>query len=306
MMADLSNLTPLTHEEAIKALKAGEHLVDGKNSYGVAHYHYYQGNILISDSYYDLVGEGEKIEEDALPQLYRIGEGKFDSIGMETWDNADEKLKNIITQLLDTGNFPNSLKMFGYDELKSLVVQITNDQPSPFTKEMVENILTEMEESMQNEKTTTEEYNEHISTTFNADGTLSATNYWESKICKNGVPYLVHHLGVYSLLLPENMDLDDGVAHSIYITRGAYQGRKDCLEIVFDNGSENPLRIFLHHSQVLVVKDMELGWKGQFYVYSSHSKLNMFYYSFKNVCYRESKTNPSSFPLPSKLSDFGQ
>ena len=83
-MADLSNLTPLTHKEAIKALKAGERLVDGKQSYDVAHYHYYQGDILISDSYYDLIGEGKKIEEDALPQLYRIGKGKFDSIGMNT------------------------------------------------------------------------------------------------------------------------------------------------------------------------------------------------------------------------------
>jgi len=305
-MADLSNLTPLTHEEAIKALKAGERLVDGKQSYDVAHYHYYQGDILISDSYYDLIGEGKKIEEDALPQLYRIGKGKFGSIGMDIWDNANEKLKSIITQLLDTGNYPNSLKMFGYDGLKSLVVQMANDKCRPFTKEMVENILTEIEESMPNEKTTTAEDNNQISSTFNADGTLSATTYWESKLCKEGCPFLVHHLGIYSLLLPENMDLDDGVALSIYITRGAYQGRKDCLEIVFDNGSENPLRIFLHHSQVLVVKDMELGWKGQFYIYSSHSKLDMFYYSFKNVCYRESETNPSSFPLPSKLSDFGQ
>jgi hypothetical protein len=51
---------------------------------------------------------------------------------------------------------------------------------------------------------------------------------------------------------------------------------------------------------------MEVGWKGQFYIYSSHSKLDMFYYSFKNVCYRESEKLPSSLPLPAGELDFGQ
>jgi len=175
-MADLSNLTPLTHEDAIKALKAGERLVNGTESYDVAHYHYYQGSILKSDSYYDLSGEGDIIEENELPQLYRIGKGEFGGIGMGTWDNADEELKNIVTELLDTGNYPKSIKMFKYDGLKSLVVQMANDQRRPFTKEMAENILTEIEESMPIEKTTTAEDNNHISTSFNKDGAANSTN----------------------------------------------------------------------------------------------------------------------------------
>lgn len=304
-MADLTNLTPLTHEEAIKALKAGERLVDGKQNYDVAHYHYYQGGILISDSYYDLIGDGVEIEEDAIPQLYRIGKGKFGSIGMDTWDNADEGLKKIIIQFLDTGKFPNSIKTFRYDGLKSLVVQMVNDRCRPFTKEMVENILTEMEESMLNEKTTAE-YNNHISSTFNDDGTLSTTTYWESELCKKGCPYLVHHLGIYSLLIPENMELDDGEALSIYITKGTYQGKKNCLEIFFDNGSKNPLRIFLDSTQILAHTDMGTGKKGKFYIYSGYSKLDMFYYSFKDVCYRISDKLPSSLPLPAGQLDFGQ
>jgi len=305
-MADLSNLTPLTHEEAIKALKAGERLVNGTESYDKAHYHYYQGSFLKSDSYYDLIGEGDNIEEDELPQLYRIGEGNFGSIGMDTWNNADEELKKIITQLLETGNYPKAIKMFKYDGIKSLVVQIANDKRRPFTKEMVEAILGQIEEDLPEDELEIEDGEEYLSTSFNKDGTISATNYWECSSSKNGFPRLVHHMGTYSLLLPEGMDLDDGNALQIYITRGTFQGKKDCFEIVFDNGTNNPLRIFLHHSQLTVVKPMEKGWKGQLYIYSSWAKLDMFYYSFKNVCYRESETNPSSFPLPSKLSDFGQ
>ena len=155
-----------------------------------------------------------------------------------------------------------------------------------------------MEKNIESEQETRENDNCCISTSFNKDGTLSTTTYWESRLCKEGCPYLVHQLGVYSLLLPEDMDLDDGNALSIYITRGTYQGKKDCLEILFDNGTKNPLRIFLSYEQVLVLKDMEVGWKGKLYIYSSYSKLDMFYYSFKEVCYRETDTLPSSLQLP--------
>jgi hypothetical protein len=40
-MADLSNFTPLTHEDAIKALKAGERLVDSIQTSDILHYHYF-------------------------------------------------------------------------------------------------------------------------------------------------------------------------------------------------------------------------------------------------------------------------
>jgi hypothetical protein len=66
-----NNLIPLSREEALKAMKAGEHLVNGKDRYGIAHYHWHEDHVLKSDSYYDLYGEGETIPEDKLPQLYR-------------------------------------------------------------------------------------------------------------------------------------------------------------------------------------------------------------------------------------------
>jgi len=203
---NLSNFTPLSHEDAIKALKAGEILYSESKKYADTTYHYYKGNILKHDSYFEL-GEGEVIKEDELPQIYRFNEH------VSTDDIPDEIDENYIT------------------------------------------------------------------ISFNDDGTLSATSYWESKLCKEGYHYLVHHhSGVYSLLLPDDKEFDDGVALSIYITRGAYKGIEDCLEIVFDNGSNNPLRIFLHHSQVFGFKNMELGWKGQLYIYSAYSKLDSFYY----------------------------
>ena len=73
-------LFPLTRQEAIEAMKSGENLVDGLESYSHAHYHWYfypelnKGNYLSSDSYEDLAGEGVVIFEHKLPHLFRMGE----------------------------------------------------------------------------------------------------------------------------------------------------------------------------------------------------------------------------------------
>jgi hypothetical protein len=60
-------------------MKAGERLVNGKEPYHLAHYHWYdyrpyldKDQFLKSNSWYDLAGEGEIILKDQLPQLYRI------------------------------------------------------------------------------------------------------------------------------------------------------------------------------------------------------------------------------------------
>ena len=142
-----NNLISLSKEEALEAMKNGERLVNGKERYDIAHYHLYQGRILKSDSYYDLVGEGEVIEEDELPQLYRIGEGTFGSTGTETFDNADEVLKKMVTDLLEKNEYPLSIQMFGLEGLKSLLITIAQDAGRPYTIEKLLASLTMIENS---------------------------------------------------------------------------------------------------------------------------------------------------------------
>ena len=73
-------LLPLTRQEAIEAMKAGETLVDGIKPYNYAHYHWYfypelnEGSYLSSDSFEDLAGEGIEIPEHKLPHLFRMAE----------------------------------------------------------------------------------------------------------------------------------------------------------------------------------------------------------------------------------------
>jgi hypothetical protein len=144
-----NNLTPLSHEEAIKALKVGETLVNGIDNYDVAHYHFYQGCILKSDSYYDLAGEGNIIPEDDFPQLYRCGEGSFGGTGMGMYDNADKELKAIVDLLCDKNKYPLAVKQFGVEGLKVLLVTMVNDKGSTFTKESIENSISMIENSFQ-------------------------------------------------------------------------------------------------------------------------------------------------------------
>ncbi|GHV65557.1 hypothetical protein AGMMS49587_19960 [Spirochaetia bacterium] len=70
------SLSPLSPEEAIEVMKAGERLVNGKEPWHIAQYKWDGKNIVKFDSWYDLAGDGEIIKD--LPQLYRQGpEGVF-------------------------------------------------------------------------------------------------------------------------------------------------------------------------------------------------------------------------------------
>jgi len=136
----LHNLTPLRHDEAITALKAGERLVNGKDNYDVAHYHWYKNNILESDSYNDLVGEGNNIPENELPQLYRIGDGVF--------GNMTDYVRAKLKPLLESNNFPLLLKKLGLENITGQLVSICTKTGKSIHKTNFEIILTQLEKSL--------------------------------------------------------------------------------------------------------------------------------------------------------------
>jgi hypothetical protein len=136
----LHNLTPLNHDEAIIALKAGERLVNGENNYDVAHYHWYEGSILKSDSYYDLVGEGTTIPENDLPQLYRMGDGIFGNMAIH--------VKTKLKPLLESNNFPLLLKKFDLEKLTEQLVSICSKTGKNLYNTNFEIILTQLEKSL--------------------------------------------------------------------------------------------------------------------------------------------------------------
>ena len=139
----LHGLTSLSHDEAITALKAGERLVNGKDNYDVAHYHLFGNEILKSDSYYDLHGEGVTIPENKLPQLYRINEGMFGSI--------TDHVRTVLKLLLESGNFPFLNKRLGLENLTNQLVKkcvIGTKVNKNVNKINFEIILTQLENSL--------------------------------------------------------------------------------------------------------------------------------------------------------------
>ena len=138
----LHNLTALSHDESIAALKAGERLVNGIDNYDVAHYHWYENRILMSDSYYDLTGEGNIIPENELPQLYRVGN---DGILASVTDYVRAKLK----PLLETNGFPLLQKKFDLEKLTSQLVSIYSKTGKSIHKTNFEIVLTQLEKSLE-------------------------------------------------------------------------------------------------------------------------------------------------------------
>jgi hypothetical protein len=112
----LHNLTPLSRKEAITAMKAGERLVNGVDNYDAARYHWYENHILSSDSYYDQIGEGETIPENELPQLYRIGKGKF--------GNMTDHSRSRIKPLFESDKYPLLKTKFDLEKLTEQIVNI--------------------------------------------------------------------------------------------------------------------------------------------------------------------------------------
>ena len=81
---------------------------------------------------------------------------------------------------------------------------------------------------------------------------VAETNYWDSILFENGSLFFSVNAGCVRMFLPRleawNIDeiLDDSVYETtkyIIISRGIYQ-RRDCYEILFEDGTENPYAIF--------------------------------------------------------------
>jgi hypothetical protein len=136
----LHNLTPLSKEEAILALKSGEYLVNGTKNYDVAHYHWYNDHILESDSYYDLSGEGNTIPEDELPQLYRIGDGSY--------GNLIDHIKAKVKPLFDSDKYPLLHTKFDLEKLTEQFLKICTKGKENNWKLNFEVIMNQLEKSL--------------------------------------------------------------------------------------------------------------------------------------------------------------
>jgi hypothetical protein len=138
---------------------------------------------------------------------------------------------------------------------------------------------------------------------FDKEGYMTDTTYWETDLCKENDYYLVFNTENYTLLLPK--DNFDWLVEMVYsqtavITKGSYNGKKDCYQIMFQDNIEDgmekpPYSIILSNEQVECVTPFKEGWGGKFYIYTGglYDCRNWFY----NVCYRVADTLPCEKPI---------
>ncbi|MDR0289625.1 MAG: hypothetical protein LBI06_01665 [Treponema sp.] len=133
---------------------------------------------------------------------------------------------------------------------------------------------------------------------FDKDGYMADTTYWENGFCEGNDYYLVFNTKIYSLLLPENnfdwlVEMVD--AETVVITKGSYNGKKDFLQITFQDNIETPYSIILSDEQVSCITPLKEGWGGKFYIYTGglYDCRN----SFDNVFYRVADTLPCDKPV---------
>ena len=79
---------------------------------------------------------------------------------------------------------------------------------------------------------------------------ITSTNYWDSDHAKAGYFYLSWNAGAARLLIPDNQKValrEMKTAHEVIISRGPWsdQGGRDALELLFEDGSDNPYSLLL-------------------------------------------------------------
>ncbi len=84
---------------------------------------------------------------------------------------------------------------------------------------------------------------------------IIATNFWETEHALRGVFYLSINAGAFRLLVPEvngSTIAEFRTAKDVIISRGPWkaEGGRDALEILFDDGTDDPFAIHLDVRQV--------------------------------------------------------
>ncbi len=86
----------------------------------------------------------------------------------------------------------------------------------------------------------------------NAGAAIASTNFWQTTMAQNGKFFLSPNAGAFRLLVPRQhlgVIRDMRGAHTVVVSRGpltlAGQRVPDALEILFDDGSDNPWALHL-------------------------------------------------------------
>lgn len=127
---------------------------------------------------------------------------------------------------------------------------------------------------------------------FDKDGFIKDTTYWETDVSPEDY-HLVFNIETYSLLLPDGKNdwlVKILESESVVITKGSYNGKNDCFEIMFEDDTETPYRLIISDEQFSRISPLKEGCNGHFYIFSGG--LYNCNCDFDKVCYRVAETLP--------------
>jgi len=134
---------------------------------------------------------------------------------------------------------------------------------------------------------------------FDREGYIKDTTYFEDEANSNNPYYLIFHTSVYTLFLPKkdyDWILNTIEAEIVIITKGSYNGKKDCYELQFLTGNKPPYSIFLTDEQFVRETPLKKDcWHGKLEIYVGG--LYDCKQWFDNCYYREEDTLPCCKPV---------
>jgi len=133
---------------------------------------------------------------------------------------------------------------------------------------------------------------------FDKEGFITDTTFFETDLCEAGYYHLVFNMNTYSLFIPDGKDdwLAEVVeAESVVITKGSYNGKNDCFEIMFEDNTETPFMIIISDEQFSRISPLEEGWNGHLYIFAG--SLNNCKQKHENVHYRVADSLPFCKPI---------
>jgi hypothetical protein len=122
------------------------------------------------------------------------------------------------------------------------------------------------------------------------------TNFWQTEMAKKGGFFLSANAGAFRLLVPSSFvaEIEEfETAKDIILTRGFWpESRGDAMEILFDDGTDNPYSLHLSQSQLdRWPSSTDIGRTFEFSAWTNHGGEP--FCAFRSKClYRVAKKLP--------------
>jgi len=133
---------------------------------------------------------------------------------------------------------------------------------------------------------------------YDKEGFIRDTTYFEIEACGTEPYHLVFNINTYSLFIPDGKSdwlVETVEAESVIITKGSYNGKDNCLELMFADNTKTLFTIIVSEEQFTCESPLKEGWNGELYIFVG--SIRNCIQKFENVYYRVANNLPFGRPV---------